>query len=409
MKLLGKLDTPDFTAGIFPDIEGEDAPLIRYAENAVFEARGIRPVEGQLLRVIPPTGSSPVLGVLTQQINGAYWVIWSNAGHIYGMIWPAGATLVLSGLYALSPVTDFVSFVSWGTWTVAANGKGRMQLRQGPDALFADLDGGSSTTVRIVVRRSPFLFAMGLDTANGGPTGYQWCAEDDIQTWTPGPDNQAGGNVLRDVDSDITCGLEWRGEVVALTQNSLTYLPFVGGNDVFGQKQLLKDIGAVGQKAACVVGDLIYGFGQKGFWRSDGASAEYLDTPAITEFVWKLIEPTAVRRVCVAHDRLNERVLLNFPARGSSQPNRTMAWSSRYSNWQFFKYGRTCYDAGDGLPAQVFGAADGGIYEQSQAPLPPSGSNAPRPMELDSRLEFTIGYGKGKYGRMPYGGKYKVA
>lgn len=393
-----KKDPPEFQVGIMPDLAMENAPIVRFAENAVFEPTGIRPTEGQLLTVLPVAGNNEVLGLLSQQIDGEDYITWGDKNNIYSKKWEIGGVAVPGTGYALNPLRDFWSIVSWGTWTLAANGLERIQLRKGIADTFDDVEGGSMPVVRLLCRRSPFLLAF-------YQASYQWCDVDDVETWTAAPENLAGDNVLRDIDSEITAVCEWNGEVAVATRNSLHYISFVPGNDVFSQRKLLSNIGAVGPMALCTAKGMLFGYSERGFWQSDGVSYNYIDTPGVKETMNDRINEEYRHRVCVTPDRQNEKILIFLPPDPAVQNQECWAWSLRYNNWSFAKFGRTCGDPGDVLAGQVFGGADGALYEQTQRPIAPTAATAQSNYLIpQSSVQLRIGYGRGRYGRMPYGG-----
>jgi hypothetical protein len=401
MRMLNKKDLSEFQAGLLPDIPQENAPYVRYAENASFDPTGVRPGEGQLLAILPQSGLKEVLGLLSQEIDQGEWVFWGDDDKIYVKRWPTGSIATLGDNYALDPLTQVWSFAAWGTWTAATNGLGPILLRKGLDTQFLPI-ATSPDDILILVRRGPFMIGLAA-------TVSYWCSLDDIEDWTPIPENSAGDLPFRDADSEVSTGIEWNGEIAVATQNSLHYLGFVGAPNWFSQRKLLSGIGATGRKAMCTANGMLYGFGNKGAWRSDGASFEYIDTPKVKEFWFEEIETVFLRKVVVTYDRLNEKVLYFWPPLLASTNQACMAYSTRYQNWQFYRYGRSSQDFGDILQSQLYGGPDGGIYEQTAIPQPPGAATVARTFRIaTSRLEVNIGYGRGKYGRGPYGGRIVV-
>lgn len=396
--------------GIFPDFGADVAPFWKDGYNALFKGGTVRPFYGPFA-VHDPVENQPVLGIHGQIMNGVPTIFEGYPDSIY--YWQSGSSPVLA--YTQTPpiptsvpagqIAQTWALTSWGNWTVAANGSGPLLLMQGAAVPFAPITSTNAPqNARILVRRSPYLMVGNVSL---GTTTVMWCDVDDIQTWDPQPDNEAGSYPIRDMSSDLTCGLEFLGDSVWFGQNSVTAGVWVGSPNIFSFKKMLDDIGAVGPKAACSVGMRLYGVGERGIWESDMYNYNYDDTPIIRTFLRERLNVPQRSQICVYHDDANKLVVFSFPEVGQDLPSASLTWDLDGKQWGRITYGRTCFDTGDLFDYAVTGDSAGQVWGQRQEAEAIAGLTTGK-LVLTEAAYLRAGYGESGYGDLGYGGDYPM-
>ena len=414
-ELLFQTDPQAMTAGQFPDLAPELPPLIEDAQNISFEAGAARPTPSQVL-MFSRVKQSMIAGMNSQLVQNRETLIFGNKKGLYGWDEVKGVNELTGSSYDLQlsakePLRcERWSIVSWGEWTLAARGNGSIQIRKPEDpyheTLFENLTTGSPpTSVKILVRRSPFMMAI---NSSKGSSNYAWCDADDVEDWLPTPTNAAGSNTLRDTDSDIVAAIAFRGEVMLFCENSMHQVFFSGAPLWFGDRKLMTGIGAVGQDAVAATGDRIFGVGKRGIWETDGSSYNYVDTPAVRDFFLNSLNSKQASQIVAWHDQDNERIVFYYPNRVYNQldHNRNdfgLIYSYRYKNWSVTTIGRTSADKANVFGLALTGDVYGDIFGQSLRVLPPGQLIDPK-IPVHEDWIMTSGYGECGYGLLGYGG-----
>jgi hypothetical protein len=140
-----------------------------------------------------------------------------------------------------------------------------------------------------------------------------WSHESDPDTWVPDVANSAGGQFIRDLDSDIIAACPLGPDFAIYSNDSMVLQRYVGSPFYFGFEQAIDGIGAVSDSAILSVGNKNYGMSTKGFFVTDGISFRYIDNPQINKYVQGLFDATQGRLVVGLHDEQLECVKWWFP------------------------------------------------------------------------------------------------
>ena len=234
------------------------------------------------------------------------------------------------------------SFVDWGDWVLATNGKDQGQIYKGSS--FANLGGATFTTAEIFIKYATFVLA--LNTSNGDNM-IEWCSSDAPETWTPASGNSAGNLRLRDTSGPIRAGCMLGNNIAVYTDDGLWGVQFTGAPFYFGRKKLLKSIGAVGKMAVVEEGRFNWGVSRQGIWRTDGVNYQYLDAP-IRRWLQDNVNWAQASKINAYFNEIQNRVEFFFPTT-TSEP--TVGWAVDVDTfaWTYLAYGRTSC-----IPRNVF-------------------------------------------------------
>ena len=101
------------------------------------------------------------------------------------------------------------------------------------------------------------------------PMTVRWSNQEDITNWVPSTSSTSGETVLTD-GTKIIGGVRSRNAINIWTDNSLWLMTFIGGNDVFGFKQMGTNCGLIGPHAGIDYNGVTYWMGFDNFYAFDG-------------------------------------------------------------------------------------------------------------------------------------------
>jgi hypothetical protein len=170
---------------------------------------------------------------------------------------------------------------------------------------------------------------------------------------------------------------------------------------------MLDDVGAVGPKAACSIGNRLYGVGERGIWESDMYNYNYDDTPVIRTFLQERLNVAQRSQIVVVHDDANKLVIFNFPEVDQNLPSAALVWDLDNKQWSRLTYGRTAVDWGDVFDFAITADQNGDVWGQRQEAQAIAGLTTGKFL-LHEEAYLQAGYGESGYGDLGYGGNYPM-
>lgn len=232
------------------------------------------------------------------------------------------------------------SIIPWGTWVLATNGFDPVQVSKNTTDMEA-LANVPVETARIIrkLAQRPIIFA--------GQNAY-WPRATDIEYWTtPDPTGRAGSFFIRDLDSDVIA-VEPLGELLAYyTANKMGLVTFIGGQEVYGFKNKLEGIGAIGIDAVVPVGAYHYGLSANGIWRTDGVGYNYIDAPGINRFFDAFLDKDRGDEVKGVH--VKDRTTVEWHFRSPDDGYHGLGFNYANGAWQHYEKAITAV-----APQEVF-------------------------------------------------------
>ena len=301
---------------------------------------------------------------------------------------------------------DTWSFVQFGQTALATNGIDEVQyLADFATAKFVNLDGISdlpgSFRAKSLAKLGPFIIALGTDQDN---TEVRWSDEDDPFVWTPLATNKSRDINLRELDSDIVTGVEFGNSLLIFGRGKVQIFQFLGPPFFFGARPLIEGLGAVSKQALAVVGRFIYGFGPNGLFITDGSTVEYIDEPAIHQYIFEQkYDPRFEEYVTVWHEPNDVEVYFSFPTSATS--GETVSFNPKSRVWSQHNYWRTSASSGGLWNNAILADNDGNIW--AQGPVIPVGSGG-IPVGMSWEADFTIGFGMGGFAMPGFGGFWEA-
>lgn len=398
--------TDKINSGIFLDPANDRVPLWADGKNIVFDPQGPRPVDGFSRMVLSRPSSKPIRGMLQAWIEGKKYVFFGDEDNLYRYDDDAESVATVSkvGGYAGG---NWV-FAQWGNWVLATNNVDAVQVYKESVGSFADLThdlGGTLTCKLIFVVRNSYAVLLGTDDEG---RVVRWSDEDDVNVFSPALDNAAGDHFIRDASSELQTAAAHPQGLVMYTRGSAHLMQWSGAPFYFGVRTASTKIGALGQNAVAPVQSIHYGMGLTGIWAyALGQEPEYLDDPAIHDYVYQDIDMDNAHKSTVWYDQQQDLVIFSYPSKEDAQgePSRSVALSRQTGGWSPLDFAATA--AAQQPVFQYASAADflGGIYWHGIR-----GAGGGLPFDTQGFIsfgeEFTVYnyYGISGYGMHGYGG-----
>lgn len=347
-------------SGIWPGVHPLRAPFWISGKNVVFSPVGPATLGGwsapfSSAMVNWPRGFGQI-----KDSTGAQKLCYGTSDKLW--LWDAvSETQVGSGFTGIDTATvtqDATqwSIESWGTWFLATNGIDTPQVWKA-SGNFVNLTGLNFTWAEIFVKRGPHVIA--LNTSNG-QNWFEWCHEDDVEDWVPSASNTAGSLTIRELFGGIKAAVPWTDQILVAGKEQLFTIGYRGAPFYFGYRPLLNGVGAVSKHSVVVVGRKIYGLGPQGFWVSDGATFEFIDTPAIRKWFKSNVNTTQISKTCAVHDEVNRQIIWWFPT-SSGEATEGVAFNYHTPSWSFLDFGRSAAAPRDAF-SYMIGGTQSEIY-----------------------------------------------
>lgn len=331
-------------SGLFKSVHPLDAPLWADGRNILFREGGPQKELGWT-ELGTATGTGVIRGAdALQDSAGTQRLFFGDQTSLF--MWDVSSiTQIATGLSGSTnesgtTIATAWSFARFGNWMLATNGADDPQVWK-TGSSSSTLAGTTFTTAEIFVKRGPHVLAF--NTNNGsleGAISYEWCDEDDPETWTPSALNAAGNQQIRDLDGPIKAAVNFGQYIAVLGKDSSYIVDYTGAPFYFPYRPMLRGIGAVGKMAVVEANRLLYGVSKSGIWRTDGVSYQYIDTPAIREYLRDTASTSQTSKTVAWHD--DEYQMVNFSIPGSAgEPSVTLGWNYGNDTWTIRDWGRS--------------------------------------------------------------------
>lgn len=270
----------ELESGLFPGVDKLSSPFWADGENVEFRNGGIMTSKGWVdLASLPGT------------VNELAQAFHNGDQRIYAAV--ANGVFMRSSLTGLSslgsfPTQGFPFFETFGSFLLGTNSVDPPMYWKNT-GVFTEIPDLPFTHAKIFHRRDNHVLAM---NTSSGQQAYEWCSASNVDDWEPLPENSAGNNFIRDLDSEIVAAVDIGRQVAVYSKETMGLIQFVGQPNVFAHTPAINGVGAVGAKSVVQVGPLNFGLNRQGVFRTDGVSFEYVDEPAVHEWIMSIVDFT---------------------------------------------------------------------------------------------------------------------
>jgi hypothetical protein len=266
----------EMESGLYPGIDPVSAPFWADGENVEFRKGGVVSSLGYTeLASLPGTVNELTQAFVTgspsdQRVYGAYdnqvFLLSSQTG--------------LASLGAF-PTQGIPYFETFGSWLLGTNFADTPRAWRNTGT-FDEIAGLPFDYAKILHRKDNHVLAFNTDL---GQNHYAWCSASDIDDWDPTAANSAGDNFIRDLDSDIVAVCDIGDSVAIYSRETMGLINFVGQPNVFSHRFAINGVGATGGRSVVPFGQMNAGLNKQGIFRTDGVGFQYVDEPAVHDFI----------------------------------------------------------------------------------------------------------------------------
>ena len=118
---------------------------------------------------------------------------------------------------------------------------------------------------------------------------------------------------------------------------------------IFGYKVALVGIGAISKHSIVPVGRKHYGWGPEGIFVTDGVQFQYIDTPALRQWIKDNLNTEQQTKIWGYYNVQYDRVIWTLPTGSSTEPDQQIGYSPSNNSWTFYDEDWTAF-----LPADVW-------------------------------------------------------
>lgn len=163
------------------------------------------------------------------------------------------------------------------------------------------------------------ILTLNYDDGVDNPLGFKWCSEAAVTIWTPLASNDAGSFALRDTP-DVGVLIDILGEeAVAYKEQTIVPIRYIGGNEVFATRQMIKGIGLVGKYALINLGEEHAFMGNDRFYvYAGGQNLDIQFGDKVNRYVYDRLHPTLRNRSQSLFIRKTDELIWAYPTIAST-------------------------------------------------------------------------------------------
>lgn len=350
-KLIELIDPALIQSGVTPALHPLQSPLWVECQNVLFEDGQVKKNTGyiELLSFSDVAGNS-IIGMIDLLRSDAPLLIYADydalrswdgtdmieeaTGYsgvqLLGMFQPNGFQTDAFQMNSARRATLW-SLESWGSWCVASNGVGLLQINKTTGGGFANLAGTPPAYAQVIKRLGTYMLAFNTDL---GSEYFEWCDTDNVEQWATG----AAGNLpIRDLDSEIIAAQRMGSVIGVYSQDCMAVVQYIGPPFYFGAKVVLRGIGATGKLCVVEREQKNYGLSRKGFWETDGTQYRYISPPLMRDWLDRHVNWGSAEKVAGFVNEDRSLIEWGVPIDGASEPNINICFNYDTETWSFKK------------------------------------------------------------------------
>jgi hypothetical protein len=203
----------------------------------------------------------------------------------------------------------------------------------------------TKSRLMIVSGTDRFIILLGTETTIGDDSTQddmfiRWCAQDDVNTWTPTATNTAGSQRLTD-GSRIVSAKRSRGAVLIWSDTALYQMQLIGAPFIFGFSQLGSNCGAVGLHSTIEINGTAFWMGRDSFFQFDGTVQKI--PCSVEDYVFTDIDESNQKDTFAAANSEFNEVTWFYPTNGASQVDRCVTYNIKERVWSVGSLARTSW------------------------------------------------------------------
>jgi hypothetical protein len=160
----------------------------------------------------------------------------------------------------------------------------------------------------------------------------RWADAENFNQWTPAANNTSGDNILTD-GTEIIGAVRSRNAINIWTDNSLWLMTFIGGNDVFGFKQMGTNCGLIATHAAVDFDGRTFWMGEDNFYAFDG-QVRNLDC-TVKRYIFDRINKTNKDKIYAGINSEFKEIVWLYPSSGQDECDSYVVFNPVENYWVY--------------------------------------------------------------------------
>jgi hypothetical protein len=278
---------------------------------------------------VPPLAAECRHAAVVTLLDGTRRVIAGTAAKLYEAAGGSWSDRSRAGNYTGGADSRW-SLAQFGNATLAANRADVIQRSTG--ASFADI--ATAPKAEVLFSVGPQVMALNVNDGAEKTDGWHCCALFDDTDWTPSLTTQAASGRLVATPGALTAGGRLGEYAVAYKAQSIYLGQYVGSPAVWDWILVPGgNAGCVGKEALCEVDGLHFFVGADSFWMFDGTRPVQLGDKQVRQWFYDNSEPSSLYKTKCVHDRLQNRVWIFYPSRGSLVVDSALVYHLKSQQW----------------------------------------------------------------------------
>lgn len=353
-----------------------DGNLVRFWKGAPERWGGWRTLIGTQLAE-PARG-----GLAWTALDGEHLLAFGTASYLYvlykGILYDVTPTDFVPGLVTSAEVGGW-GVGGWGggtwgyagafslydgnggramTWQLSTWGENLIATARGQkiwQLVMADFQANPATTKAVAIANAPVRnlgafvhqgsrHIVGLGStdilSNTDPLLVRWADQETLTDWTPSATNTAG-SIRCDAGNEIVGSVEVSGGRLIMTDLSIHFMRYIGGQFVFSLTGASYSSGLVGPHAAVEYNGVAYWMSRDRFYIYDG---RVRDLPCdVHNYVYDDINLAQYHKIYASTNRRFGELLWFYCSADSDDVDRCVAYNVMENHWTIHRLGRTTW------------------------------------------------------------------
>ena len=233
-------------------------------------------------------------------------------------------------------------------WSLDNWGEDIIANRRGKGIYYYDVDASSTparativsandapTNVRSILlgdKRQLIAFGCSVYGGDYSPMAVRWANSEDYTQWTPSATNTSGDVILTD-GTEIIGAVRSRNAINVWTDNALWLMTFIGGNDVFGFKQMGTNCGLIAPHACVDFDGRTFWMGEDNFYAFDG-QVRNLDC-TVKRYIFDRINKTNKDKIYAGINSEFKEIVWLYPSSGSDECDSYVIFNPVENYWVY--------------------------------------------------------------------------
>lgn len=302
------------------------------------------------------TQGGPIFQITSVCANAYEFVLTSAATNT-----STGAGTALAGVNLPVSITTTAGYRAWdeeadqsgitfeiSQWSLDNWGEDILANRRGDGIYYYNVDASSTpqraavvsandapTNVRTILlgpKRQLICFGCSVFGGDYSPMAVRWADTEDFNQWTPSATNTSGDNILTD-GTEIIGAVRSRNAINVWTDNSLWLMTFIGGNDVFGFKQMGTNCGLIATHAAVDFDGRTFWMGEDNFYAFDG-QVRNLDC-TVKRYIFDRINKTNKDKIYAGINSEFKEIVWLYPSTGQDECDSYVVFNPVENYWVY--------------------------------------------------------------------------